>query len=415
MTAPSIAFVKRAQWALAASACMLLAACGGGGDEDSAGSAPMATTIASATTTSDTTALGNKKERCNRYEFTDLGTLGGTQSGAAAINESGSIVGYSYMPGDLVSHAVLWVHGKTIDLGTLGGSSSSASDINDDGQIVGSSTLPGDQTTHATLWSRGKIHDLGAASALSSSAAGINNAGQVVGSTHLGTAHDVAILWNGKATTQLSPVGGANSPWISSIATEINDKGLIIGFSGTRFYDDHGATSWTGQQPTKLDGTGDSIAYGVNNAGTIVGMSGFHPGFPGSATVWNGTTATLLTGLFADPLGRYAASASAINDVGQIVGWSATNANIDAHAVLWNDARSAPVDLNDYLDMNDIGAGWVLTSASGINGKGWIVGASKNTLTGQFHGFLLSLVPERDTSGHGNQSRRRGVLCDSDL
>jgi probable HAF family extracellular repeat protein len=114
------------------------------------------------------------------------------------------------------------------------------------------------------------------------------------------------------------------------------------------------------------------------------------------------------------PRRRYAASANAINDAGQIVGSSATNANIGAHAVLWNDRLSTPIDLNDYLDMNDVGAGWVLPGASGVNNKGWIVGTSQNTLTGQSHGFLLSLVPERDGHGHSGSSRR-GVFCDSDL
>jgi len=418
--------VANARWTFAATACLLVVACGGGGDgQESANVAPAAMVAGlSAGAATDMTALGAGRRsesddrrsatgRCSHYEFTDLGTLGGTQSAAAAVNDSGSVVGYAYLPGDLAAHAVLWAHGRTIDLGTLGGASSYATDVNDDGKIVGTSTLA-DGTSHATLWSGGKVRDLGAAGGLSSSAEGINDAGQIVGSAHLGSAHDVAILWNGKSTTQLSPINGAvgASPWISSIATDISDKGLIVGQSGTRFYDDHGATSWTNRNPASLDGLGDSFALGVNNLGTIVGISGAHPGFPGRATVWTGTTPTLLTGLFADSLGRYEAFANAINDAGQIAGSSATNANVGAHAVLWNSSNSAPIDLNNFLDMNAVGAGWVLTSASGINNKGWIAGQSSNTLTGQSHGFLLTLVSEPD---RGNSSRRPGVFCASDL
>jgi uncharacterized membrane protein len=38
----------------------------------------------------------------------DLGTLGGTNSIAVAINAAGDIAGYSTLPGDTVTHAVLW-------------------------------------------------------------------------------------------------------------------------------------------------------------------------------------------------------------------------------------------------------------------------------------------------------------------
>src|SRR5258708_37983668 len=95
--------VANARWTLAASACLLLVACGGGGDgQESASVAPAATlaglspgaaidmTAPGAGRRSDGDDSGGGKGRCSRYEFTDLGTLGGTQSGAAAVNDSGS-------------------------------------------------------------------------------------------------------------------------------------------------------------------------------------------------------------------------------------------------------------------------------------------------------------------------------------
>ena len=53
----------------------------------------------------------------------DLGTLGGTDSYAIAVNESGQVVGVSQAAGG-AEHAFSWTAaGGMIDLGTLGGGS----------------------------------------------------------------------------------------------------------------------------------------------------------------------------------------------------------------------------------------------------------------------------------------------------
>ena len=70
----------------------------------------------------------------------DLGTLGGTDSYAVDINDSGQVVGYSHPAGSGEYHAFLCATGVMTDLGTLGGNSSSASAINDHGQVVGDSS-----------------------------------------------------------------------------------------------------------------------------------------------------------------------------------------------------------------------------------------------------------------------------------
>jgi probable HAF family extracellular repeat protein len=86
--------------------------------------------------------------------MTDLGTLGGTFSGAAGINDRGQIAGSSTLsnvPGS-AQHAFLWQDGVMVDLGTLGGGDlSSGFQINNQGHVVGQARDAMSQR-FATLW-----------------------------------------------------------------------------------------------------------------------------------------------------------------------------------------------------------------------------------------------------------------------
>jgi hypothetical protein len=133
----------------------------------------------------------------------DLGTLpGGASSFAYSIYNSGVIVGQSQngsfdpFTGYPEARGVIWRKGQIIDLGTLGGTQSNADALNDSGRVVGGaltaipdpfanaplgacmvlpSTLscsgfsfavnalyfPASTETHAFLWHDGLIRDLG--------------------------------------------------------------------------------------------------------------------------------------------------------------------------------------------------------------------------------------------------------------
>ena len=81
--------------------------------------------------------------------ITDLGTLGGSQAEAFAINPRGQVVGTVLELG----RAFVWDRGDVAYLETLGGSFSSAEGINPAGQVVGRSQTA-TRETHATLWTR---------------------------------------------------------------------------------------------------------------------------------------------------------------------------------------------------------------------------------------------------------------------
>jgi probable HAF family extracellular repeat protein len=111
----------------------------------------------------------------------ELGTLGGPFSAATAVNAKGQVVGWSTPAPNPIgvpfppSHAFVWTAATgMVDLGTLGGSESAATALNDRGDVVGFSKTPtGD--THATLWiarvpdappERLVVHDVQASSEL---------------------------------------------------------------------------------------------------------------------------------------------------------------------------------------------------------------------------------------------------------
>jgi probable HAF family extracellular repeat protein len=244
-----------------------------------------------------------------------------------------------------------------------------ATAINNIGQVVGyrlQSGLPS-----ATLWTDGSPSTLSNAFSL---ARDVNDLGQVAGFDNLVAAPHAAV-WQAGSVTSL----GLGS------ATAINNAGQVVGFSLTDAQSASRATVWNGSTATFLDGLG-SQAMDINDSGQIVGFNA-----AGQATLWQGPSALEL----GTPDG-YSGSASAINNAGQIVGTlTQTSSVLDQRAALWNGAVA--IDLNSLLRPESVAAGWLLTSASGINDSGWIVGTAYNLLEGcvplmcDAHGFVLSI------------------------
>jgi probable HAF family extracellular repeat protein len=153
----------------------------------------------------------------------DLGTLGGTNSEANAINNLGQIVGNANIADD-TPRPVLWNDylSTPVDLGTLGGVGGMAIAINDNGLIAGwSDTADGE--SHITLWDHGQIIDMTAFipaeliaagwhsiqgtnnSVLTSDYLDMNNAGVIISSLYDNADHSIPIM----LTPAAVPVPGA--------------------------------------------------------------------------------------------------------------------------------------------------------------------------------------------------------------
>jgi probable HAF family extracellular repeat protein len=278
----------------------------------------------------------------------DLGILpGATSGGANAINNLGQVVGTSYVPG-LSDRAFLWDQGIMSDLGALGGGAALANAVNDSGQVAGySATLPGLTAYHACVWQNGTITDLGTLGGGGSFANGINNAGDVVGGAALANGRTHAFLYHDGVMA---------------------DLGAPPGNTYTQ-------------------------AYAINSSSQIVGTAEFEDNPPPynyvHALVWQGGTLTDL-----GTLGGLNSEAKAINDAGDVVGYAdlgspsyATDAFLYHHGVM--------TDLNTLLVP---GSAWTITSASGINDAGQIIGLGVDA-THVGHAVLLTPTHHQPPQG----------------
>jgi probable HAF family extracellular repeat protein len=292
--------------------------------------------------------------------------LGGTGSAASDINRWGDVVGSITSGG--VTHGFLNAGGTYTDLGTLGGTNSNANAINDAGQIVGGSDN-GSGQFHAFTYASGTMSDLGTLGGDRSEAFGINNHGVIVGDALNGAPATMgfaqAFSYSGGTMTDLGTLPGG----LGSTAYAINDKGMIGGssFEGpftVPEYPFHAVTFGGGTaHPIGAPDIGDSALYGLNDDGLAVG------GIP-TSTLTHGSHAFLydhgtITDLgILDPT-QDDSIARDINNLRQIVGTAAVTIDPDHygyHGFLWTGAGL--VDLNTLIDPK---SGWVITSANGIN------------------------------------------------
>ena len=293
----------------------------------------------------------------------DLGTLGGSQTTAFGVNNSGQAAGWGTNPFGL-TQGFLSTPGGLINLsGQLGGAESFAYGVNDLGAATGDYYSGGQ--SHGVIWTgTGGTIDLGAGSY----GTAINDSGQVVGG------NGQAFLYSNGAMRELGTLAGGN--W--SAAYSINSSGAVAGYGNVApgvfrgFY-------WNGGSMVPIGTLGGSSSYAmdINNSNQIVGNASTRSGYFHAFLDSNGAMTDLGT------LGGASSYAYGINDGGIVVGYSTTGTG-DPRAFL--DYNGQLIDLNAMLPS---GSGWLLLQAYGINDHNQIVGAG--IFDGQQHAFELNL------------------------
>jgi probable HAF family extracellular repeat protein len=372
-------------------------------------------------------------------------SVDGKHSRGNSINNDAWIAGYSHVNATY-RHATLWVGDTPLDLGTLGSpkpdkNSSVAWPVkNTSGVIVGISQtdapdpygenwscsaffLLGAPTSVGRqclgfVWKDGKMQRLPTLGGTHGFAAAVNNHRQIVGWAET----DIidrdkckapqlflfrAVVWgpDGKQIHELPLYPGDDS----SAATAINDKGQIVGISGTcdqaigRKTALHAVLWDTGaiEDIGNLGGKEWNTPTAINERGDIAGFSDHEGEAITEAFLW--TREGGIEGLGFLDTTHGLSEAFGINGRRQIVGISC---GAGCRAFLWQDGAMA--DLNDLVpDQPDI----VLTHAMDINDDGVITGRALNSVSGELLAYVATpvtgsqLVLQRDAKPRGALSR----------
>lgn len=163
-----------------------------------------------------------------RTGMVDLGSLN-NYSGAFAINEAGTAVGYTEGPLDpgFLTLAAGWpAAGGLIPLNNFASVASVANDINNAGQIVGSAAFDAGLNDQAFIWTpAGGLRNLGAPGPFLSFAERINEKGLVIGDNFSSPGDRNGFIWSRENGVLL-----IGTPFVdSSDAADVNNLGQVVG------------------------------------------------------------------------------------------------------------------------------------------------------------------------------------------
>jgi len=200
--------------------------------------------------------------------LTLLGTLGGAESEALALNDVGEVVGVA-QTAEGIWRGFRWTHTTGMEeLATLGGQDSRALAINAAGQIVGEAQTP-DGTWRAVLWDAQGLHDLGTLGGEASRALAINAASHIAGEAQTADGAWHAFFWEpAPGLHDLGTLGGSHSR-----AWDVGDAGQVVGEAQTKATTPH-AFLWeqaTGLRDLGTLGGAASRAVTITADGRILG------------------------------------------------------------------------------------------------------------------------------------------------
>jgi uncharacterized membrane protein len=348
-----------------------------------------------------------------QYQITDLGTLGGTYSGAGFINNKGQIAGDAQFSSTGPYVATLFDSsgmGNNINFGTYPGyPSSGISSINSNGKMVGGAGNDSNQHCALLFDSTGAgnnvclgnlSHLAGFSDYVNSSACSINDQDMIVGNSFVYinyTARYRATLFDPTGSGNNIDLGTLGGPY--SFAFSVNNHNQIVGWASNSNNDRY-ATLFdpTGSGNNKNLGvaTGGlwSSAWSINDKGQIVGETSYDLGrYQRHATLFDitGSGNNIDLGTLSNGGKSWA---RCINNNGQIVGY-ADSSGYDRATLFDPTGAGNNIDLNTLIPAN---SGWTLRQACSINDNGWIVGIGKSP-SGKDHAFLLKPIPEPCTLG----------------
>jgi uncharacterized protein (TIGR03437 family) len=353
-----------------------------------------------------------------QYTIQDLGSLPNLPScTGTAISQAGNVAGYCNAAGGSVvfgvdTHAFLFSKGVLTDLGAVN-QPAVPTGVNDSGVVVGGYVDINLETGIAVapfIYQNGSIQRFAGIPA-DTLPFGLNNSGQsaatqiTAGGQNLFVSSHAFQVTTGGTSTALSASSGSES-----VAFGISPSGAwISGGSGSAIGKELGSqtpTLWNNGTPQALPLVPNftyATMTGVNDSGTAAGMA-FTYNFAdlqdrsatGHAVLYNNGAMTDLGTLPGDN----SSAALGINNSGTVVGYSSElvpditlfsgplleTASANSHAIVY--INGTMYDLNRLLPT---GSGWQLSSATGINDAGQIVGTG--IIQQQQHAFLLTVVP----------------------
>ncbi len=292
-----------------------------------------------------------------KYRIVDIGTLGGVETYAEAINDKGQVTGGSNTA-DGSMHAFLYRNGRIRDLGTLGGGSSFGNDVNALGQVTGDSQAPNFES-HAFLYANGVMTDI--SGGVRSKGNALNDRGQVTGFAYFpGRDYDAFLYTPSDGSfVDLGTLGDSYSR-----GDAINESGQVVGLYQDRYLP-HAFVAKGGSMVDLAASSRSYVPTGaklINDCGHIALSYYTKPGGIRAALYRNGTLEDLGT------LGGPSSSAAAINKSDEITGYAATPDG-QTHAFLYS-----------HGTMHDLGAlGGSFAEGVAINDAGEVAGTASTS------------------------------------